>query len=109
MIHVCCYISLSPERHSYAVQWYTRRYLRRESFISKIFRTNNAQAPSLFYNVASRRTKSMAYDGIMCLLVTFEKREGTCALLFVRKILDIFTNLPSARKTLLEKILENKK
>ena len=27
MIHVCCYISLSPERHSYVVQWYTRQYL----------------------------------------------------------------------------------
>ena len=31
MIHVCCYISLSPECHSYVVQWYTRRYLRKAS------------------------------------------------------------------------------
>ena len=33
--------------------------------------------------------------------VTLEKREGTCAL-FVQKTPDMFTNLPSARKTLLE-------
>ena len=34
--------------------------------------------------------------------VTLEKREGACAL-FVQKIPDMFTNLPSARKTLLDR------
>ena len=33
--------------------------------------------------------------------VTLGKREGACAL-FVQKTPDMFTNLPSARKTLLE-------
>ena len=36
------------------------------------------------------------------LLVTLEKREGACAL-FVQKSPDMFTNLPSARKILLDK------
>ena len=36
--------------------------------------------------------------------VTLEKREGACAL-FVQKTPDMFTNLPSARKTLLTVIV----
>ena len=36
--------------------------------------------------------------------VTLEKREGACAL-FVQKTSNMLTNLPSARKTLLELIL----
>ena len=40
------------------------------------------------------------YDRLL-VSVTLEKREGACAL-FVQKTPDMFTNLPSARKTLLE-------
>ena len=39
--------------------------------------------------------------------VTLEKREGACAL-FVQKTPDMFTNLPSARKTLKHKVLGQK-
>ena len=38
------------------------------------------------------------YDRLL-VSVTLEKREGACAL-FVQKTPDMFTNLPSARKTL---------
>ena len=40
------------------------------------------------------------YDRLL-VSVTLEKREGACAL-FVQKTPDMFTNLPSARKTLLD-------
>ena len=73
------------------------------------FCTNNAQAPSLFFNVTSRRTKLMVCETVsgnsallrallpetvsqtinfVRLLVTLEKREGACAL-FVQKSPDI--------------------
>ena len=71
--------------------------------MSGVFCTNNAQAPSLFSNVTltSRRTKL-----IVCLLVsvTLEKRERICAM-FVQKTPDMFTNLPTARKTLLKVVV----
>ena len=87
----------------------------------EFFCTNNAQAPSLFSNVTltSRRSYVETVSGKSALLqsngtflpetvstydrllvsVTLEKREGACAL-FVQKTPDMFTNLPSARKTL---------
>ena len=43
------------------------------------------------------------YDRLL-VSVTLEKREGACAL-FVQKTPDMFTNLPSARKTLLDHFL----
>ena len=69
--------------------------------LSGVFCTNNAQAPSLFSNVTltSRRSYVTTYDRLL-VSVTLEKREGACAL-FVQKTPDMFTNLPSARKTLL--------
>ena len=66
--------------------------------MSGVFCTNNAQAPSLFSN----ETVS-TYDRLL-VSVTLEKREGACAL-FVQKNPDMFTNLPSARKTLLGRVL----
>ena len=59
--------------------------------------TNNAQAPSLFSNVTLTSRRNMR----LLVSVTLEKREGACAL-FVQKTPDMFTNLPSARKTLLD-------
>ena len=101
-------------------------------FMSGVFCTNNAQAPSLFSNVTltSRRSYVETVSGNSALLqsnipfdwrrallpetvstydrllvsVTLEKREGACAL-FVQKTPDMFTNLPSARKTLLKHFL----
>ena len=81
------------------------------NYMSGVFCTNNAQAPSLFSNVTltSRRSYVETVSGKSALLqsngtcllvsVTLEKREGACAL-FVQKTPDMFTNLPSARKTL---------
>ena len=69
---------------------------------SGVFCTNNAQAPSLFSNVTltSRRSYVFSTYDRLLVSVTLEKREGACAL-FVQKTPDMFTNLPSARKTLL--------
>ena len=46
------------------------------------------------------------YDRLL-VSVTLEKREGACAL-FVQKTPDMFTNLQSARKTLLNPLLSPK-
>ena len=90
-------------------------------FCLEFFCTKNAQASSLFSNVTSRRRKLMVCEtvsGNSALLQSIgncftyhqlrasacyvRKREGACAF-FTQKAPDMFTNLPSTRKTLLKK------
>ena len=55
----------------------------------------------LFQRNTNKQTQHTINFVRLLVSVTLEKREGACAL-FVQKTPDMFTNLPSARKTLLD-------